>query len=327
MTGSLNGVRTRIEGKYPQAKYFVHCRSHQLNLVMASSCKNVPEVRNFMGIVKLSWFLAGSSKRKAVVIKVLKSRGHHGKISMKFDLITESEAYLFDCDRVTMPSLCETRWLARVDTLSWLLENYSKTIKSLEEIAEVSSGQSASDAVSYIMSLTSFQYIICCVVVQFVLGYSRPLSTALQAVDCNLPKAHEDARSLVNVSQDLRDSDNYDLLFKRATTIAEKLNVTPQKPRTAGRQMHRPNSGGNLTSLEDNYKMNIFLPFVDHVLQHLNDRFPQKLMPLMLAWHLIPCNVSFLTDENVQAIRLEYEGDLPSIGVATMRQEEAIASS
>jgi hypothetical protein len=56
----------------------------------------------------------------------------------------------------------------------------------------------------------------------------------------------------------------------------------------------------------------MFIPFIDHVLQHLNDRFPPKLMPLMLAWYLIPCNVSSLNDEYVQAIKIEYEGDLPS---------------
>jgi hypothetical protein len=104
------------------------------------------------------------------VKNVLKSGDHHLKISMKF------EAFLFYCDRVSTPSLSETRWLARVDTLSWLLQHHSETIEALEEIAKASAGQSATDTTSHIMSLTSFQSIICCVVVQFVLGYSRPLS-------------------------------------------------------------------------------------------------------------------------------------------------------
>ena len=145
---------------------------------------------------------------------------------------------------------------------------------------------------------------------QFVLGYSRPLSTALQVVDCNLLKVHENAPALVRIYlQELRNS----LLFKRVVTIAEELGVAPQKPRTAGRQVHRTNSGNNY------YWLIIFIPFVDHVLQHLNDRFPQQLMPVMMALYLIPSNVSSPNDECVQSNKLEYEGDLPS--EMTLEQE------
>ena len=48
MSGHVSGVTTRIQQALPQAKYFTHCRNHCLNLVVVNSCKDVPEVRNFM---------------------------------------------------------------------------------------------------------------------------------------------------------------------------------------------------------------------------------------------------------------------------------------
>jgi hypothetical protein len=83
------------------------------------------------------------------VRNVLKSGDHHGKISMKCDLISESETFLFNCDRVSVPSLRETRCWQGVDTLSWLLEHYSETIEALKEIAKVSAGQSAADSIPH----------------------------------------------------------------------------------------------------------------------------------------------------------------------------------
>ena len=137
MSGSVSGVKTRVMQEYPSAKYFVHCRSHQLNLVigLVTSCKNVPVVRNFMGIaVKLSWFLVASAIRRKIVKDILKRNGTKQQ-SLAFDLIEQSEDFLFKSNRQFLPSLCETRWLARVDTLSFLLKHYAETVEVLEVIA------------------------------------------------------------------------------------------------------------------------------------------------------------------------------------------------
>ena len=45
MAGKVAGVSTRILEKQERALYF-HCRAHSLNLVIAASCKQIPEIRN-----------------------------------------------------------------------------------------------------------------------------------------------------------------------------------------------------------------------------------------------------------------------------------------
>ena len=74
MSSSKNGVQSKIREKCPNATY-VHCRSHVLNLAIASGCKNVPSVRNlFDSVGKLTWFLSGESNyfQKMLLSVVLK---------------------------------------------------------------------------------------------------------------------------------------------------------------------------------------------------------------------------------------------------------------
>ena len=75
MSGQLSGVQARITAKLPKAKYFVHCRSHCLNLVIVASCSKVPSVRNFMDTFKaITFFFSASSKRKGILCGILSER-------------------------------------------------------------------------------------------------------------------------------------------------------------------------------------------------------------------------------------------------------------
>ena len=56
MAGKVSGVSTQILKKQPKALY-CHCRGHNLNLVISSTCSKVPEIRNSFGFVgTLTWF-------------------------------------------------------------------------------------------------------------------------------------------------------------------------------------------------------------------------------------------------------------------------------
>ena len=163
--------------------------------------------------------------------------------------------------------------------------------------------------------MCDFETIVCCVIVQFVLGYCRPLSVALQGTCCDLVRAHRDARSLVSAIDKLRNS-KFTELYSRAVTIAAKVGTKPQKPRTTGRQTKRANAVITAQTesdpISEYYRVNTFLPFVDHVLQYMEDRFPEELAPAMTAWYLIPCNTASLSKSIVDKICKEFEVDLPS---------------
>ena len=150
----------------------------------------------------------------------------------------------------------------------------------LDEIQNQTVGNS--DATSYKMTLLNFEILVGAVVTQFLLGYLRPLSIELQSENYDLVEAHVQARSLAASFLEIREhaEEAFDGLFKRASTIANKNDITINKPRTSGRQRHRANAAAE--TVEQHYRINIFIPLIDHIIKHLNDRFLDDIKPMRL---------------------------------------------
>jgi len=70
--------------------------------------------------------------------------------------------------RDILPSLCETRWLSRVEAVSSLLARYSDVYETLGGIHEAG-GVGASDAESYRFSMSSFSWTMVAVITQNIL--------------------------------------------------------------------------------------------------------------------------------------------------------------
>ena len=78
-------------------------------------------VRYFMPILgKITWFISASSKRKNIMKSVMKD---DGQVAVKFDLMYDQEESLFNQEKRLLPTLAETRWTSRTDTLTWLLKH------------------------------------------------------------------------------------------------------------------------------------------------------------------------------------------------------------
>ena len=117
MSGSRNGVQAKVREKYPNVTY-VHCCSHVLNLAVSSGCNNVPSIRNlFDSFQKLTWFLGGSAKRKAIFVEVASTCRDDQKALL--DLLTETDctekvsestqALKEGGKKNTVPKFCATR--------------------------------------------------------------------------------------------------------------------------------------------------------------------------------------------------------------------------
>ena len=283
MSGHVSWVQARVKEKLPGARYFTHCANHCLNLVVVAGCTKVPEIRNFMtSFQELTFFCCASAKRKAVLHR------HISPVEMTnilgVDEIKDESGLLEAANRRTgLPTLSDTRWLARVDSVCTLLVKFKQIHDFLLDIHDQSSGKAANDAMSFVNSMTQFSYIISAVICQYILAFIRPLSVALQSKSCDLVEAYKDAQNLVKVLEEVRnDKERYGRLFTRASEIAATVDVEPTKPRTAARQRGRANAPANST--QEYYRLNFFLPFVDHVLAHLKTRFSGEIKDALLGF-------------------------------------------
>lgn len=313
MSGAISGVQERITKLFPKAKYFTHCSNHRLNLVVVATCRDVPIIRNFMDTFQqLSLFLNASTKRKTIMKKVFKDEETVNHLLA--DLEEEDVGRLFQASETKMflPTLCTTRWLSRVDSISVLLSHYKAVYDSLLEINNASIGQAARDADSYINAISQFSFVVAAVISAYVLAFIRPLSVALQSKQCDLLKANADARNLVETLQRVRsDETAYNRLYERCLSVAALIHVEESKPRTAGRQKHRANAPAD--SPRSYYKINFFNLFLDHVIAHLNERFPAD-QDMYVGFLLIPSRVKEVGEEQVEHIMSQYGSDMPYPG-------------
>ena len=216
----------------------------------AIACGQVPEIRNFMDTFKsITFFFFASRKRKGILSeKLLESAGNDVLADSGLAVVTEDDqcedviALRANKNRYHLPTLSDTRWLSRVDSIITLLSNYESVHEALDEVRVQSTGRSSHDAASYLYSMSAFCFIVAAVIYQFILAFTRPLSVVLQSKECDLILAHEDARNLLAATQSQRSDERFHLLYSRETAIASKVGVSPTKPRTVNRQVNRANA-------------------------------------------------------------------------------------
>ncbi|XP_062503905.1 52 kDa repressor of the inhibitor of the protein kinase-like [Corticium candelabrum] len=322
MSGRASGVSTRILQQQPRA-FYQHCRSHKLNLVIASSCKQVPQIRDmFDSVGALTWFLGGSPKRKSILSRYLKIDDISEYLTAEFDEenVTTAEPQLSDVlvqksAKKQLPVLCQTRWSARLATLSSMLAKYKAICHALEDIAiESSSSDSRTQATSYSRLLHSSQFIVSLVVAQFILSFCDPLTMVLQKPNCDVLKAFRKAKLLRSTIAAQRNEQQFGQVWRKAKAIAEELQTEIRMPRMTARSKHRSNAGvGTLESEcpEAYFRRNVFYTFIDHTVTQLEERFPNSSEGMFLGFSLLPNFVLDLTTDDKEAITRFFSPDLP----------------
>jgi len=91
--------------------------------------------------------------------------------------------------------------------------------------------------------------------------------------------------------------ESFHSIFCRATKLAEAMAVTVDRPRIVKRSVYRANSGFSSDindneqsneSIEEYYKVNLYVPLLDGLLLHLKDRFGPTQQKSLALGHLVP---------------------------------------
>lgn len=139
-------------------------------------------------------------------------------------------------------------------------------------------------------------------VAQFVLSYLGSVTTSLQRVHCNLVDAYSDVKLARKCIQDSRNDDGWRQVWTRVNHLASATGITICQPRTARVQYHRASAVAIDQSCSDYYKVNVYYPFIDHVITEL-DRFSNDHEGLVAVQYLVPLSLSKLTQEKANLIK------------------------
>ena len=107
------------------------------------------------------------------------------------------------------------------------------------------------------------------------------------------------------------DDKEWTQVFQNASKMADEANVGPiQAPRVCSRQVNRSNTPA--ATPEEYFKRNIYLPFLDSLIQQFSLRFGDLEKQAIRALTLIPSNVARIESTTAEVILGYYCDDLPS---------------
>lgn len=216
-------------------------------------------------------------------------------------------------DKFCLLSARHVGLLELIDAVSTLLARYSDVYETLTAISEFG-GPSASDAHSFQLAMSNFSWLLTALVTQYILAFIRPLSLTLQAENCDLMVAFEEAQTLTSVLEKQRSEEIFGRLFHRACTLGTDTigdAFRAEKPRTCKSSQNRPNAGNMGQTDEEYFRSNLYYPFVDAAVANLKERFPKGLEDALLGSYLVPHQLEKLGDKELRAVRNEFSIDLP----------------
>ncbi|MES9906785.1 MAG: DUF4371 domain-containing protein [Sedimenticola sp.] len=288
MSGKNKGVQARIRQIAPLANY-VHCKAHSLNLSLVHS-SNDTSVRTMMATVQdVAFAFDYSAKRLTAFTAEL---GGDEKTKELMDR------------RTKLRTLCETRWSSRADSLYTFKTCYPVVVHALETLQDDGDDKAG----QRLAAILRFEFVIAHIAAEHILGGTVALTNHLHAIDCDLIQAITESKVVIARLRDEREDPLvWDALFEKAVEMANEFGIEPAIPRRVGRQRHRANHPGDNPS--DYWRVSMYLPFLDHLLQEMDDRL-LKNEPRFTAEYLLPSKVNSLTDVMVDTIYDAYHDDL-----------------
>ena len=184
---AASGVQGRIKEFSPRAAY-VHCNSHVLNLVIAKTC-SLGEVRMMMDRLKsVSNFFLISPKRERLLAAIVEANVQ----------TREKRKALID--------MCRTRCMRRHEAYQHFFQSYVFIVEALEVIGHKMhfdryetvrdmfgdwDPKSRSEAVSLVIAITGFPFIITFVTVYMFLSRLDGVTRQLQSFTLDILLTHE----------------------------------------------------------------------------------------------------------------------------------------
>ena len=270
MSGAYSGLQSRITELQSNA-FYVHCSSHNLNLVVNDAVKEVVDVRAFFETIQSIYVFFGHS------------------IS-RWDILSQ----LADSETITLKTLNPTRWAGRVTSLIAIKSRYFDVIKALTKVILTTNKKSTADEANILKSkMDSFEFIILLTFLTEVLSKINTVSVILQTQNFDLSKAVCSLERLKKELQKYREQ--FPKLLKESKEMASKWGTT-----TEFKEKRRSKSIGVITDEETVFKINVFFVVLDIVISKLDLRF-QGMKNIVVLFEVIsPPYLLNLNDNDIK---------------------------
>lgn len=280
MSGIHAGVQTLIKSMVIAPVPFVHCGSHNLNLVINDAVNSVVENENFFGLLReLFTFFASSLNRWREIGFEAEKRS------------------------LTLKKLCTTRWSSRIDAVRAVRDRYPHIMRVLTRLSLTSTNKAErEDAKTLKNKINKLEFVIFIVMWERVLRAINNASRELQSQKIDLSVASRLLNCALSELVILRSSWNSVLLTAIALAQSWSSSVTfeNKRNRKTKRFFDELCTDRRLTDPEEAFKVNVFYQTVDNAIIQLKQRFKGQEMVTNLFSCLHPYNMCNLKSPQLE---------------------------
>ena len=147
----------------------------------------------------------------------------------------------------------------------------------------------------------------------YIFGFTKPLNVLLQGSTTDLIAAYSEIDKVKRILLELRENAEYEFgpLFQSMLDMAEIVHLEGiPVPRICQWQTARSNI--EASSPMEYWRRTGFVPFLDHFLQELDNRFSQLAQDAIKGFCLIPSELPRLLESDITTLFERFKDDLPS---------------
>lgn len=281
MISSDKGVITTMQKRMPNAVR-IPCFNHALNLSLSEGAKVSKVICAFATIKDTISFFSRSSKRSIVLESKL--GGHlHG--------------------------LCATRWVERHDSVIQFRDHFKSIFESLQSVSKWMDSEASNKAITVMHQLNS-EFVMTLHIIADIFTVTLPISKVLQSISLDKAMAATTIEHAISKLKLKRENAEtvFASIYAEAMEVIEDLDMDP--PVLPRKHIN------TVKTAEQHIRINVFIPFVDNIINDLIDRFDQNYLDLFdlntllpVCFFKLPFAVSEQKKEN-GFIKVEFNSDI-----------------
>lgn len=141
---------------------------------------------------------------------------------------------------------------------------------------------------SLLRGLTDFDFIVVFLIAYQLLSHLSGITVKLQSATIDIVDAYQKVDEVKSYYRETRKNivSQFHFIYEQAERMANAVNTNISKPRNCCRQIHRPNA--EVEGIEDWYRINVAVPFLDHIISELNAQFSSLAQSASKLYGIIP---------------------------------------
>ncbi|XP_070669478.1 uncharacterized protein [Malus domestica] len=297
MKGELNGLKTKILNKYPQA-FYIHCFAHQLQLALVFVAKENEDVANFFINASSLVNLIGSSCKRRDAFREKQQE----QIQKALDLGNLEMGKGLN-QEMSLMRPCDTRWNSHYGTIVSIIVMFEAVVEVVEWIKSDRNQDNLVEATRLFKDIQTFDFAFHLFLMRLILGITNELSQVLQKKDQDIVNAMALVEVCKQRLQSLRDDDFGDLLHDVEKFCEEHDIIVPNMEDLHFVPGKSRRKAPKITNFHY-YRVDLYFQVLDMQLKELNDRFNEVNTELLLCMACLSPVNNFASFDKAKIVRL-----------------------